>query len=281
MTVFRRAVLVAAFALVAAACTRGHPEDDRPVVAVSVPPQAWIVDRLAAGRVRVNVMIPPGAEAHSYEPTLHDLSAVSDAVLYVEVGHPKFTFEQAWLDALLRDRRDMRIVDATAGVASNADDPHVWVAPSQVRPMARNIAAALEELLPAERAAIAGRLRDIEAEIDSLDRDIRRQFEGRRGRRFFVFHPAWSYFARDYGLVQVAIEREGHEPDPKTLARVVAEARAAGVDVIFIQPQQSSTSARLVAAEIGARTETIDPMAYEWSSNLRATAAKIAKGLVE
>ena len=86
---------------------------------------------------------------------------------------------------------------------------------------------------------------------------------------------------REYGLVQVAIEREGREPDPSTLARLMADARNSGVKVIFTQPQQSGAAARLVAEEIGARTESLDPMAKDWAANLRAVGAKIAGGVVQ
>jgi zinc transport system substrate-binding protein len=278
------AALAAAFATivaVAAGCAGNAPDDTRPAVAVSVPAQAWIVERLAGDRVRVRIMVPPGAEAHAYEPTLDDLGALSDASLYVKVGHPKFTFEQAWLDKMLRDLPNLRVIDSSQGAAGDADDPHVWLAPSQVRTMARNVATALGELLPAQRTAVQDNLHALETEIDTVDAELRRTLGAGRGKRFFVFHPAWSYFAREYGLVQVAIERDGREPDPSTLARVIADARKTGVRVIFVQPQQSSAGARLIADEVGARIETVDPMAEDWAANLRSVGAKIAEGLVQ
>ena len=146
--------------------------------------------------------------------------------------------------------------------------------------MARNVAAALIEMLPAERSQIETRLSAFEREIDALEAKIRSLVEGRPGKRFFVFHPAWSYFADQFGLVQVAIEKEGREPDPKALAALINEARAAGVRVIFVQPQHSGASARLIADEIGARTESIDPLARDWAANLEVVAGKIAEGLV-
>jgi zinc transport system substrate-binding protein len=273
--------LIAATACASAGCARAAPDDVRPLVAVSVPPQKWLVERLAGDLVQVRVMVPPGAEAHAYEPTLGDLRALSGARLYVAVGHPKFSFEEAWLAKLLRDLPDLRVVDGQEGARSDAGDPHVWLAPSQMHAMARNVAAALSDLLPTHRATIEASHAALETEVDGLDAELRRRFDEVRGRRFFVFHPAWGYFAREYGLVQVAIEREGHEPDPSTLARVMDDARASGVKIVFVQPQQSSAGARLVAEEIGARIETIDPMAEDWSTNLPSVGRKIAEGLVE
>jgi zinc transport system substrate-binding protein len=273
--------VIAPLALAAFACSRNTPRALHPIVAVSVAPQAYVVKKIAGDLVEVNVTLPPGVEAHAYEPSLLVLSAISDASLYVKVGHPKFTFEQSWLRQLLRDRPGLIVVDSMRGIVVDEGDPHVWLAPSHVREIARNVAEALSDLLPDHRGEIAHGLRNFEQEVDTLDADIRRTFADRHGNRFFVFHPAWGYFAKEYGLVQVAIEREGREPDPKMLATIISEARAAEVRVIYVQPQHSSASASLIADEIGARLETIDPLAYEWTANLRSVAHKIAQGLVQ
>ena len=276
-----RAAVASLVVVSALACSRTAPQASQPIVAVSVAPQAYVVKKIAGDLVGVNVTLPPGVEAHSYEPSLKVLSAISNASLYVKVGHPKFAFEQTWLGELLRDRPSLPVVDSMRGVVVDEGDPHVWLAPSHVRAMARNIAEALSRLMPEHRDEIAHGLQSFESEVNTLDEDIRRSFAGRHGNRFFVFHPAWSYFAKEYGLEQVAIEREGREPDPKALAAIISQARAAGVRIIYVQPQVSASSARLIADEIGARLETIDPLAYEWTENLRNVAQKIAQGLVE
>ena len=91
---------------------------------------------------------------------------------------------------------------------------------------------------------------------------------------------AWEAFAQEYGLVQVSIDREAKDPDARELAQVIASARAAGVRVVFVQPQFDPTPARLVAAEIGARIETLDALAPDWDQNLRRSARAIAAAAV-
>ena len=95
-----------------------------------------------------------------------------------------------------------------------------------------------------------------------------------------VHHPAWGYFAQEYGLEQVAIEHEGKEPDVRQLAELIQRARRDGVQVVFAQPQFDPASAELVAAEIGARVELLDPLAYDWATNLRHVARRIAEGAI-
>jgi zinc transport system substrate-binding protein len=270
-------------ALLGLACGAGcgpRAPDARPLVAVSVPPQAWFVDQIAGGRVRVEVMVPPGASPTSYAPTFAQLRAMEEAVLYVRVGHRAFPFEAAWLDRLLAEGRGVRVVDSSAGIPFEAGDPHVWLAPADARIMARNIAAALADVLPDEGAVLAASRARLLAEIDAVDADLRAVLGPHRGQVFVVFHPAWGTLARAYGLRQLAIEEGGKEPGPRQLLDLIARTRALGVRVVFAQPEFDRASAALVAREIGARLEIIDPLAYDWASNLRAVARKLAEGSV-
>jgi zinc transport system substrate-binding protein len=261
----------------APACSRETPAGP-PVVAVSVLPLAWLVERVAGDRVRVEVMIPPGASEVSFEPTLAQLEAAANASLYVKLGHPAFEFEEAWLDDLLAGRADLPVVDACTGLPLHATDPHVWTSPRAMAGMARNVAAGLERILPEQAPALRANLAALLVEIDALDAEIRGILADRRGARFLVLHPAWGYLAEDYGLEQIALEREGKEPGVRELAELVARARADGMRVVFVQPQLDLRSASALAAEIGAGIESLDPLAHDWPANLRHVARRLHEG---
>jgi zinc transport system substrate-binding protein len=260
------------------ACGSEQPDRDRPLVVVSVLPQAFFVERIGADLVEIAVMIPPGASPAAHEPNLGQLEALSRASLYVKVGHPHFPFEAAWLEQLLAERRDLPVVDASAGLERTEDDPHIWVSPRHARAMARNIGTALAALLPAQAATLESRLERLLAEIDATDTEVREILRDSRGRAFFVFHPAWGYFAEEYGLRQVAIQESGKEPDPRALAEFIEEAKEAQVKVVFAQPHFDAASARVIAEELGGRVESLDPLAYDWPRNLRDAARAIAAG---
>jgi zinc transport system substrate-binding protein len=266
-------------ALALLACPGPAPEDPRPLVLASVLPHTFVVDRIAGGRVRAEAVIPPGASHSTYAPTLAQLQALASARLYVKVGHPSFPFEQAWLDRILAEAPDLVVVDASEGLDLRAGDPHVWLAPRHVEHLAIALEAALGRLLPEHRAEFARNLAAFRAEIAALDAEIREALAPVRGRRFVVFHPAWGYFAEEYGLEQVAIEHERKEPDTRELAELLEMARREKVEVVFVQPQFSDASARVIAREIGARVEVLDPLAYDWDANLRRTAQALAAGL--
>jgi zinc transport system substrate-binding protein len=204
---------------------------------------------------------------------------LSRAALYVTVGHPAFPFEKAWLQPLLADLPDLTIVDGSPGQDDPATDPHVWLAPSLVRRMTQEIAQALIQLMPQHTATVTENLDRLLAEIDTVDAEIRETLGRGLSRKFVVFHPSWTHFAEEYGLEQVAVEAEGKEPSPGQLARLLEQLRADGVRVIFTQPAVSSQSAEVIAAEIGAGVQTLDPLARDWPVAMRDAATAIAKAL--
>lgn len=266
--------------LLAASCAPAQAPE-RPTVLVSVPPQAWLVERLAGDLVDVEIMVPPGADPHTYEPTMKQLRAASRASIYLKVGHPHFSFERVWLDRFLAEQPSMRIVEGAEGVAGRAEDPHVWTSPSVMRAMAGPMARALAAADPEHASEYTRRLGLVQAEIDTLDQAIRRMLAPCARRTFLVFHPAWGYFADAYGLTQTAIEHDGKSPAPAELARVIEACRASGVRVVFVQPQTGDAAARTVAEAIGGRVVTLDPLAHDWAAGMRAAAEAFREALCD
>jgi zinc transport system substrate-binding protein len=148
-----------------------------------------------------------------------------------------------------------------------------------MREAARRVADALTELDPDNGSLYRQNLERFEEEVDDLDRSLRSELAGLEGREILVYHPAWGCLAREYGLTQVAIEKEGKEPGPSGLTALVGQARKAGVRVIFVQQGFSTKSAQVVAEEVGARVVALDPLAYDWLANLRAVAAAFRDAL--
>lgn len=271
-------------------------------VFVSVPPQKQFVERIGGERVTVLAMVGPGANPHSYEPKPSQMKALAGAALYFAVGDP---FELVWLDRFRAASPAMRVVETQAGIermpmeehhhveakpagakktpghqGREADhdhgllDPHVWLAPSLVRLQAERILAGLVMADPDGRAYYEERARAFAREVDALDAEIKGLLADRAGASFLVFHPAWGYFARDYGLIQVPIEMAGKEPSPRELKELTEQAKAKGYPALFAQPQFSRRTAETIARAVGARVIEADPLAEDWFANLRAVALK-------
>ncbi len=265
-------VLVLFAPLLVACGSEGENLSHRPVVLVSVPPQAFFVEKMAGNLVEIKVLLPPGASPATFEPGMKQLRAAARASIYVKVGHPRFPFEEAWLEKFVAQNPDLQVVDGSHGASYQSDDPHLWISPRYARVMAGNIAQSLKELFPEKIAEIDQNHGALLAEIHRLDKDLRQELAGVRGKRFYTFHPAWGYLAADYGLRQIAVQREGKEPSPAQLAQTIGEARSAGVSTLFVQPHFSQRAAQIVASEIGANLVTLDPLARNWPENLRKVA---------
>jgi zinc transport system substrate-binding protein len=145
--------------------------------------------------------------------------------------------------------------------------------------ISQNIAAALVQTDPQYTEFYKNNLKYLIKKIRELDAFLKHTFKGLHGMPFMVFHPSWGYFAGTYGLRQIPIELEGKEPKPAELADLIGFARAQGIRVVFVQPQFSLKSARLIAREIGARVVVVDPLALNWDSNLREAARKIREAI--
>ena len=258
----------------------GHPPaPDRPVVLVSVPPQAWFVEALAGDLVDIVILVPPGASPANHEPGAHTMRALTVASLWFKVGHPSFPFEAAWLDRLLTEHETLAVVSsAPDALPEDAEDPHLWLSPTVAAGAARRLAAALVTLLPAHAAELQQRANVLVARIDEVDRLITEQLAPYRGRSFFVFHPAWGWFADHVGIEQIAIEHDHKTPSLAHLAEIIALARDADCKVIFVQPQFSDIAAQQVADAIEAALVVIDPLAGDWDDNMLSAAQALADG---
>jgi len=274
-------------------------------VFVSILPQKYFVEKIGGNLVNVSVMVQPGANPHIYEPRPGQMAALSKSRIYFAIG---VTFETVWLPKFAKLNPQMGIVytdkgiDKMAMVAHHHDefkatkhkdrlphahrddahgglDPHVWVSPPEVRIIARNILEALLETDPANHSTYESSHDAFLREIEKLDRDLQEVFKDKKGFKFMVYHPAWGYLARAYGLEQVPVEVEGKEPKPEQLKTLIEESRKQGIKVIFVQPQFSTKSAETLAKAIGGEVVFADNLREDWEKNLRGQAEKFKQAL--
>jgi zinc transport system substrate-binding protein len=267
-------MLVGSLALTASlGCAESTPSSSQPLVLVTIEPLQYFVRGVGGDAVRVETLLPPGANPHAYEPGIAQLRSLDEAALLVTVGHPGLAFERAILERL---PETASIVAGFAGIQTGLD-PHLWLSPPNARVLVRNLVRALGEALPEQAHTIERRGDSLITEIDNLDKELR-SILAISDRTFYVFHDSWGSFAGAYGLEQIAIEQEGHEPGPERIATIIEAARRDSVRSIFTEPQVSGQSAALVAEEVGADLVVIDPLAGDWSDNLIRVATAIAEG---
>ena len=282
--------------IIIAGCAKKDKVQDKISIVVSLTPLQEFTEKIGGDKVSVSVMVPPGASPHSYEPTPDQLVNVGKAKMYVKVGSP-VEFELTWLGKIISTNRNMSVVDASDGIKlikmeyehdhegedhhedvpkeHNAEehgegyDPHIWVSPKNAIIMLDNIYKALISLDPKNEGYYTSNKEAYVKELKALDSEIQKALSGKKSRMFMVFHPAWGYFAKDYGLEQIPIEEEGKEPTAKGIQNLIDQAKEHNIKVIFASPQFSTKSAEVIAREIKGRVVLIDPLEKDYIANLR------------
>ena len=268
-------------------------------VAVSVLPQKYFVEKIAGDSIDIVVVVPPGANPATYEPSPSDMRNMNSVDVWFTIGVP---FESPWLPRFTGSNPDLRIRSTIEDIerlpidrytaagqettsahhshGGGSPDPHVWLSPELVRSQAALIAEELSLLDSSGADEYMANLNSFYTEIDSLQNTIRSLIDPSSSRSFIVFHPAWGYFADEFGLVQIPIETAGNEPSPREMALLIDYARENDIRAVFVSPQFSTSSAASIAAEIGVEVSYIDPLAEDWSSNLQ-NVAELLSGTAE
>lgn len=279
--------------LLATSCKTGSDTVDRPVISVSILPQKYFIEQLAGDLVEVNVMIPPGASPATYEPTVSQLGRLNRSKLYLRIGY--VGFEKSWMDRISSVNPDMKIVDLSVGVdviledSEEVDgteddhhghshygvDPHIWMSAVNARIIAHNIYNELVLLFPDQKESLQQRLSHFSLSLDTLHQAIINELEGVENRKFMIYHPALTYYARDYGLEQFSLEIEGKTPSPAHMKRMIDLAAQHQISKILIQNQFDRKNAEVLAKETGSQVIPFDPLDLRWGEQMRYIAEQL------
>lgn len=255
-------------------------KNDKPYITVSILPQKYFVKRISGDNFDINVLIPPGASPAVYEPTLKQIKELSLSKLYFRIGY--IPFEQTWMSKIIDSNKHMRIINTAEGVnlikadhhhhSGKGIDPHIWLSPKAVKIQAQNILNALVEMDPDKKLFFQKNYDLFIKKINELDYKIDESLKNIAQRKFVVFHPTWTYFARDYNLEQIPIEIEGKSPSPNDIKTVIDTAKREKIKIIFIQKQFDTDSAEVIADEINGKVIALDPLAENWLENMEKIA---------
>jgi len=268
--------------ILAFSCHGNMEPGEKPILSVSILPQLYFVEQLAGELVEVNVMIPPGASPATYEPTVSQLRKLEQSETYLRIGH--VGFELSWMDKLSSVNPGMKIVDLSRGIDLIAQteeetdehhghshggvDPHIWLSVQNARIIARNLHEELLLMFPDHQEELSRRLEKFSASLDSLDLVISNELENLDNRSFMIYHPALTYFSRDYNLHQYSLEIEGKSPSPAHFRRMTDLGISQKVKRILIQDQFDRKNAEVLAREIGAEIVVFDPLDPNWKEQM-------------
>ncbi|MFC1968023.1 metal ABC transporter substrate-binding protein [Chloroflexota bacterium] len=271
---FRAITAALAVASVLAAFPGCRPEEGGRGIKVvaSIFPLADFVKNVGGDRVEVATLLRPGDSPHTYEPTPKQAKAIAQAAVFIKNGAGL----EFWAEKLVRSagNPDLLVVDTSQGIAviaegenHNGANPHLWLDPVIAQNQVKNIRDALIQVDPDNRVIYHRNTEAYLAELATLDHEIRGRVSSFQTRKFISYHTAWSYFARRYGLEEVAVieESEGEELSPAHLQSVIHKARELKVKAIFVGRQSGPNAVKAVqtiAQEAGGEVILLDPLGY-------------------
>ena len=236
-----------------------------------------IVSEIVGDDFRVEVLVPPGMNPESFEPTPRQMIDLNRSQLIFNIGW--IDFEQNMLSKI-EDRRKVidlhRGIEPIAGSCSHADadkehrhgvDPHIWTSPRELRTMADNAYRTIHELYP-DSTGYTVNYQRLADKLQVLDDSVAERLKQSGVPYFMIYHPALTYYARAYGIEQVAIEQDGKEPSAKRLVRLIEQARRDSIRVVFYQSQFPASAVEVIAEDIGAQSVRIDPLAEDVVGNI-------------
>lgn len=264
---------------------------DKLQVFTSVIPQKFIVDKIGGERVECSVLVSPGKNPATYQPTPRQIVKLSGADTLFTIGVP---FEAAYLDKILSTLDNLKVIDSSKGIKKRAIeeghdhgeeehsdteelDPHTWLSPVLSKIIAKNILLSLIESDPEGEEYYTKRFNILIKELDSITEELHIILDPYKGSVVFVYHPSFGYFLDEFGLVQEAVETGGKEPTPRGLEQIITEAKDDGAKIIVVQPEFSIKSAEVIAKAISGTVTTLNPLHLDYIENLRHIALEISK----
>lgn len=256
-------------ALFIVGCTT-KSDSDKKTIFVTITPMQSIIEEITAGDFDIEVIVPKGASPETFEPTPKQVTSFSDAELIFSTG--LIDFEQSLVQRISGDAEVINLsngIELIAGSCSHGNhqhkhgvDPHIWTSPRALRTMVTNAHKAIMAHYPdsVKYTEATGRLLE---RINRLDNYCATRIKAEGVEAMMIYHPAYTYYARDYGIEQIAIEHDGKEPSLRQTTALIEKAKEHGVKAILRQPQYSEDKVRAIANDAGAEIITTDPLAED------------------
>lgn len=272
----RKIYITLLIAILCGGCTSRRPADGEPLY-VSILPLRSLVQGIVGDDFDIEVLVPPGASPETFEPTPRQFVGLNKARMVFNVGLIDF---ETTLLAKVEDQAKVvnlsRGIELIAGTCSHGShghththgiDPHVWTSPRALQKMAENAYEAIRKAYP-DSVKYETNYRLLQQELKALDERTAARIAASDVEYFIIYHPALTYYARDYGLRQIAIEADGKEPSAKQLTQLIRQAREDGVRRILYQSQFPASAVEVIARDIDAEYAEVDPLREDVIANI-------------
>lgn len=262
-----------------------------PTIIVTIEPLRYFTEAIAGDKFKIVSMVPEGNNPETYDPTPQQMVSLSKSKAYFKIGY--IGFEQSWMKKLKENTKEINFYDTSTGINlvhqqcshnhgknntihNHGVEPHVWNSTDNAKIIANNIYNALSELDKDNSEYYKKRLDSLSIIIDNTEEKIK-SIIPEADKTFLIYHPALTYFARDYGLEQISIEEGGKEPSPAHLQSLIKTCKEKNARVIFVQQEFDKRNAEIIARELGLKVVPINPLNYNWPEEMINTAKALCR----
>lgn len=262
------------------------PAEEKPILTVSIEPLRYFAESIAGEHFHIICMVPEGSSPETYDPTPQQLVELSRSRAFLRAGY--IGYELAWADKLKQNAPNIPFFNLSDGVTliheeektehphAGGVEPHTWSSISNAYTISANICRALCQIDPENKEYYMTRMTRLGTRLKQIDEKILAYLNGGE-RTFLIYHPALSYFARDYGLTQISIEEGGKEPSPAQLKTLINRCKKENVRTIFVQKEFDTRNAEAIARELNLSLIRINPLSYRWEEEMLHIARTLSK----
>jgi len=286
----KKTSIVTVIVLTLFACVCFLDSSDNPPkikIMASIFPLMEFAKAVSADRGDVQLLLPPGAEVHTWSPRPSDILKLSNADLFIYVGSDL----EPWVHDILKSIKnpDLKVMEASQGLSiikKEADlehheaeheneemDPHIWLDFENDQKIVRAISLLLSELDPANAHIFKKNASAYIDKLEILDKEFMNAFKN-CSQRILVLggHAAFGYLARRYNLRQISLYglNPDSKPSPRKLIEIVELIKNYKIKSIFFEVSVSDELARVIAKEVGAQTLVLNPGANLTKKQLEA-----------
>ncbi len=292
-------IFIFVFAIATLSCER-ETSKGKTTIVVSLEPQKFFLDKIVGDSIEVVCLLQNGANPENYEPSVNDLMTIENSVAYIKMGN--VGFEQILIDKISQNK-SMPIYNSSQGIAlimgthdccehhnhehgdkcaeghhhhETSADPHTWTSIKNAKIIAQNMLEVVLKVDSTNANYYTSNYNNLVSSLDTLDSYATTKLASHKGEAFLVWHPSLSYFARDYGFEQITIGQIGKELSAKQLQEQIDNARHHNAQVFFFQKEFDSQQASVLNDQIGAEMITINPLSYDWETEIRRIIDAIA-----
>lgn len=254
----------------------GNQTNSKTVISTTVIPIGYFIKAIVGDNFTVNVMVPDGAPPSSYEPTPRQMQQLANSAMYFSLE--SLGFEKTTLKKIAKNSTELKIINVANGITPiigghdhghvHGIDPHMWMSPMQAKTIIKNIYAAIITFNPDDQSYYADNFNALMKTVNETDQYIRSSLNGSMNTSFLIYHPALSYFARDYNIEQISIELDGKEPSPDYLQEIIETSKKHHIKTLFVQRQFDENFAKIVAEETGTNVVVFDPLSENWKETI-------------